>query len=105
MTNNPALTAWLAVGFAGQLAFSCRFLVQWVASERRHRSVIPVAFWWLSLAGGMLLLAYAVARRDPVFIVGQASGLVVYSRNLVLVRRSRASADSQRVPDRRSLGA
>jgi lipid-A-disaccharide synthase-like uncharacterized protein len=78
---------WLLLGFLGQAAFSARFLVQWLASERRRDSVVPVAFWWLSLAGGTLLLAYALHRRDPVFVLGQGAGLVVYLRNLVLIRR------------------
>ena len=81
---------WLAVGLAGQIAFGARFLVQWIASERKGRSVIPIAFWWLSLLGGVVLLAYAIYRRDPVFIIGQGSGLIVYARNLVLIRRRRA---------------
>jgi lipid-A-disaccharide synthase-like uncharacterized protein len=76
---------WLAVGFAGQLVFTSRFLVQWIASERSGRSVVPAAFWWLSLGGAVLLLAYAIWRRDPVFILGQAFGFVVYARNLVLL--------------------
>jgi lipid-A-disaccharide synthase-like uncharacterized protein len=83
---------WLAVGFAGQAMFTCRFLLQWIASERRKESVVPVMFWWLSVAGGLLLLGYALRRGDPVFIVGQAAGLVVYTRNLVLIRRGRARA-------------
>jgi|OpeIllAssembly_1097287.scaffolds.fasta_scaffold947207_2 lipid-A-disaccharide synthase-like uncharacterized protein len=78
---------WLAVGFAGQLLFTSRFLVQWVASERQRQSVIPTAFWWLSLGGAALLLAYAIWRRDPVFILGQAFGFVVYTRNLILIAR------------------
>jgi lipid-A-disaccharide synthase-like uncharacterized protein len=81
--------AWLAIGFAAQLLFSARFLVQWIASERARRSVIPIAFWFLSLAGGTLLLAYAIWRRDPVFILGQSSGIIVYSRNLYLISRER----------------
>lgn len=80
-------TTWLVVGLAGQLTFGARFLVQWLVSERRGRSVIPIAFWWLSLLGGLVLFSYAVHRRDPVFIIGQAFGLVVYARNLVLIRR------------------
>lgn len=80
---------WLAIGLAGQLAFGARFLVQWIVSERRGKSVIPFAFWWLSLGGGLILLAYAVHRRDPVFILGQAFGLIVYVRNVVLIRRRR----------------
>ncbi len=105
MGANPQPLAWLVVGFAGQAAFSSRFLVQWVASERRGRSVVPTAFWWLSLLGGALLLAYAFARRDPVFILGQTAGVVVYARNLMLVRRERRERAGQWVPDRRSLGA
>ena len=80
-------TVWIAVGFVGQLLFTSRFLVQWVASERRGESVVPRAFWWFSLAGGATLLAYAAWRQDPVFVLGQAAGLVVYARNLVLIGR------------------
>jgi lipid-A-disaccharide synthase-like uncharacterized protein len=83
---------WLGIGLLGQALFSARFLVQWIASERRRRSVVPVAFWYLSLGGGLTLLAYAVYRQDPVFILGQASGLFVYGRNLYLVRRAIGSA-------------
>jgi lipid-A-disaccharide synthase-like uncharacterized protein len=78
---------WFALGLAGQAAFFSRFLVQWLASERAGRSYIPEAFWWLSLAGAMLLLAYAIHRKDPVFVLGQAFGWLVYARNLVLLRR------------------
>ncbi|MGI1662263.1 lipid-A-disaccharide synthase N-terminal domain-containing protein [Palleronia sp. KMU-117] len=85
-------TFWIGIGFLGQLLFTSRFLVQWIASERRRESVIPLAFWWLSLAGGLTLLAYAIWRLDPVFILGQATGLVVYSRNLILIGRSRREA-------------
>jgi lipid-A-disaccharide synthase-like uncharacterized protein len=84
--------AWLALGFLGQGLFTCRFLVQWIVSERRKASVIPVMFWWFSLGGGALLLIYAIARRDPVFVLGQGAGLVVYLRNLILIRRERAAA-------------
>jgi lipid-A-disaccharide synthase-like uncharacterized protein len=79
------------VGFAGQLLFSARFLVQWIASERAGRSVIPVAFWYFSLAGGVVLLAYALYRADPVFIVGQGMGAFIYLRNLMLISRERHS--------------
>jgi lipid-A-disaccharide synthase-like uncharacterized protein len=78
---------WLSVGFLGQALFSSRFLVQWIASERRKESVIPLSFWFLSVGGGLALLLYAVHRLDPVFIVGQAAGLFVYLRNLLLIRR------------------
>jgi len=75
---------WVVLGFAAQGLFTTRFLVQWVASERQKRSVVPRAFWYLSVAGGGLLLVYAIYRRDPVFILGQATGLIVYVRNLML---------------------
>jgi lipid-A-disaccharide synthase-like uncharacterized protein len=77
----------LGLGFLGQLLFSARFLVQWLASERAGRSVVPQAFWWLSILGGATLFVYAVIRKDPVFIVGQGAGLAIYLRNIVLIRR------------------
>lgn len=85
-------TFWLFLGILGQALFSARFLVQWLASEARRRSVVPAAFWWLSLAGGAALLAYAMWRRDPVFIVGQSFGLLVYLRNLTLLRAAMTPA-------------
>ena len=78
-------TIWLAVGFIGQALFSARFLVQWIKSERAKKSVFPVAFWYFSIAGGLTLLAYAIYRQDPVFILGQATGLFIYFRNLYFV--------------------
>ena len=83
---------WLAFGFLGQACFSMRFIWQWLYSEYRKRSVIPVAFWYFSLAGGATLLIYALHREDPVFIVGQGAGLVIYSRNLYLIHRERRRA-------------
>jgi lipid-A-disaccharide synthase-like uncharacterized protein len=83
---------WLALGFAAQALFASRFLVQWIASERVGRSIIPNAFWFLSLAGGLLLLTYAIYRKDPVFILGQATGAFIYTRNLVLIYREQARA-------------
>jgi lipid-A-disaccharide synthase-like uncharacterized protein len=79
------LMFWLTIGFLGQTLFTARFLVQWIASERKRRSVVPAAFWWLSLLGGTALLAYAIFRRDPVIITGQVMGLFVYARNLMLL--------------------
>jgi lipid-A-disaccharide synthase-like uncharacterized protein len=76
---------WVVLGFVAQGFFTMRFLVQWIASERARQSVIPVAFWFFSIGGGVLLLAYALYRRDPVFIAGQALGLVVYVRNLYFI--------------------
>lgn len=80
---------WLAVGFFGQAMFFMRFFVQWVYSERERRSIIPVAFWYFSLAGGAILLAYAIYKMDSVFIAGQGAGLLVYGRNLYFIRRKR----------------
>jgi lipid-A-disaccharide synthase-like uncharacterized protein len=79
---------WLGIGFLGQALFSLRFLVQWLASERRGRSVIPRAFWYFSLAGSAVLLAYAIHLQDPVFMVGQGFGLLIYVRNLQLSERT-----------------
>jgi lipid-A-disaccharide synthase-like uncharacterized protein len=76
-------------GFAGQFVFMLRFLVQWLVSERRGRSMVPVAFWYLSCAGGLMLLIYAVLREDLVFMAGQSLGLVIYLRNLALIHRRR----------------
>ena len=76
---------WVILGFFAQICFTMRFVVQWIASERAKRSVMPVAFWFFSLAGGSLLLVYAIARKDPVFIAGQGLGLIVYVRNLWLI--------------------
>jgi lipid-A-disaccharide synthase-like uncharacterized protein len=77
----------LVLGFVAQGAFFMRFVVQWIASERNKRSVVPVAFWYFSVVGGVLLLAYSIYRKDPVFIVGQAAGLFIYARNLMLIYR------------------
>lgn len=90
---NPTL--WACIGFLGQGLFTMRFLVQWMASERKRESVMPVAFWWFSLAGGFVLLAYTIYRRDPPLILGQAMGNVVYIRNLMLVSKSRRRAAKQ----------
>jgi lipid-A-disaccharide synthase-like uncharacterized protein len=86
---------WLAVGFAGQALFTARFIVQWLRSEQARKSIIPMAFWYLSLAGGLTLLIYALHRRDPVFILGQAAGAIVYIRNIVLVIRERRALASE----------
>jgi lipid-A-disaccharide synthase-like uncharacterized protein len=83
---------WLSIGLLGQAMFSMRFIVQWIASERRRRSVVPLAFWYFSVAGGVILLGYALYRRDPVFILGQGAGLFVYARNLWLIYRAPAHA-------------
>ena len=86
---------WLLLGFLGQFIFGARFILQWIVSERRRESHIPIQFWYLSIVGGAITLAYAIHRRDPVFIVGQASGLLVYIRNLMLIYRAqRRTADN-----------
>lgn len=81
---------WLGIGFFAQVLFTSRFMVQWIASERAGKSIVPISFWFLSLSGGALLLVYAIWRKDPVFILGQSTGVFIYTRNLVLVYRERA---------------
>ncbi len=80
---------WLMIGFAGQLLFTMRFVVQWLQSERMRKSIIPTAFWYFSIAGGVVLLCYAIHKRDPVFITGQAAGVFIYLRNLYFILRER----------------
>ncbi len=79
---------WLMVGFLGQLLFSMRFIIQWLASEKAGRSVMPDLFWFFSIAGGAVLLGYALYRADPVFIMGQGMGLFIYARNLYFIKRT-----------------
>lgn len=80
---------WVLFGFAAQAMFMGRFLVQWIASERAKASIIPIAFWYFSLVGGIMLLSYAIHRQDPVFILGQALGLLIYTRNLWFIHRKK----------------
>ena len=80
---------WRGIGLLGQGLFFSRFLVQWIASERRKESVIPLYFWYLSLSGGIILFFYAMHIRDPIFILGQSCGVFVYTRNLVLIFRKK----------------
>lgn len=90
------LDFWVILGFVAQGLFTMRFVVQWLASERAKASVIPVAFWIFSLGGGFLLLVYSIARQDPVFIAGQGLGLLIYIRNLMLIRKStKRAAESE----------
>ncbi|MDD5200039.1 MAG: lipid-A-disaccharide synthase N-terminal domain-containing protein [Terrimicrobiaceae bacterium] len=89
--TSPAGIAWVSLGLLGQLIFTGRMLVQWLASEKSGRSVIPVAFWWMSLGGAVMLVVYFIWRRDIVGVVGQGTGLFIYARNLVLIRRSRGA--------------
>ncbi len=83
---------WILLGFVAQFFFTMRFLVQWIASEKAKRSVVPIAFWFFSLFGGGLLFVYAVQREDPVFIAGQGLGLIIYIRNLWLIANERKSS-------------
>lgn len=91
-------TFWLVFGFFGQALFFMRFVVQWISSERQKKSVIPLAFWYFSIGGGLTLLLYAISRRDPVFIAGQSIGLFVYLRNLHLIAAERRAKDSDAKP-------
>lgn len=78
---------WLVVGLTGQALFFMRFLVQWIASEKKRESVVPLAFWYFSIGGAILLLIYAIYRRDPVFIIGQSMGFLIYGRNLYFIHK------------------
>jgi lipid-A-disaccharide synthase-like uncharacterized protein len=80
---------WLGIGLFGQGLFFMRFFVQWLVSEKQGRSVIPTAFWYFSLLGGITLLSYAIWRRDPVFILGQSTGLFIYLRNIYFIGREK----------------
>lgn len=84
------------VGLIGQALFTARFIVQWLASERAGRSVIPIAFWFLSIGGGLLLLAYSLYQQDPVFILGQSLGTFIYLRNLMFVFREKRARQQQK---------
>ena len=80
---------WLIIGMLGQALFSARFIVQWLASEKAGKSVVPDLFWYFSIVGGLTLFIYALYRQDPVFIIGQGSGLFIYARNLYFIRRKK----------------
>ena len=86
------INGWVLFGFLGQAAFSARFIVQWIVSEKNKESTIPVVFWYLSLVGGLILFIYAIYKKDPVFVIGQGSGLFVYIRNLVLIKKKESQA-------------
>jgi len=80
---------WLVVGFIGQALFGMRFLIQWIISEKRGESIIPLAFWYFSIGGSIILLSYAIHKQDPVFILGQSLGSIIYIRNLILISRKK----------------
>ncbi len=82
-------TLWQAIGFIGQILFSMRFILQWIASEKEKRSVMPITFWYFSMFGSITLLSYAIYQQDPVFILGQSFGMVIYLRNLYYVFKTK----------------
>jgi len=86
-------TLWIIIGFVGQGLFTMRFVVQWISSEKNKKSVIPLAFWYFSLAGGIVLFSYALYRKDPVFILGQSFGVFVYTRNLYFIYKEKKAAE------------
>jgi lipid-A-disaccharide synthase-like uncharacterized protein len=81
---------WLAFGLVAQLFFTARFLVQWISSERAGKSVVPIAFWFFSMGGGLMTLVYGVVKREPVIIVGQALATIIYIRNIMLIMKDRS---------------
>jgi lipid-A-disaccharide synthase-like uncharacterized protein len=87
MTNSTADIMWLTIGFIAQGVFTMRFVVQWLYSEFHKKSMIPTAFWYLSISGSLMLLLYAIHKRDPVFILGQSFGSLVYLRNLYFIHK------------------
>jgi lipid-A-disaccharide synthase-like uncharacterized protein len=91
-------TIWIAIGFLGQGLFFGRWVIQWIVSERKAESQVPIAFWYLSLIGGLITLAYAIYRLDPVFIAGQSIGAIVYIRNLMLIYRQGSAVAAGTIP-------
>ena len=87
--SNHLNALWIGIGLLGQAMFSARFLIQWLASERVKQSIVPDLFWYFSLSGGLILLTYAIHKKDPVFILGQGTGILIYSRNLYFIYRQR----------------
>ena len=85
---------WLIIGFVGQALFGARFIIQWVVSEKKRESTIPLSFWYCSIGGAVVLLAYAIHKQDPVFIVGQSMGSIIYIRNLILIDRKKKALAS-----------
>lgn len=86
---------WLCIGLLGQTLFMMRFIVQWIHSERHQQSLIPLSFWYLSLLGGLTVLAYGIHKVEPVIILGQLPGTIVYARNLILIKRSAQNTNSK----------
>lgn len=101
----PEEIIWLSIGFLGQFLFAMRFIIQWIVSEKKRDSVIPIAFWYFSIGGGAILLSYAIWRADPVIILGQCTGLLIYLRNLYFVTRRRKVDLDVPDPDREGMAA
>ncbi len=99
MTTPDIATLWMGIGFAGQAIFGTRFVVQWIATERKRRSVVPVSFWYLSLLGSVFLLAYSIYRRDAVFIAGFSLNMIIYLRNLYFIHHRPSEPVAQREAD------
>lgn len=89
---NTWMNGWVLFGFFGQFVFAMRFIIQWIVSEKKKESTVPLSFWYLSICGGVILLIYAIYKKDPVFMIGQASGLIVYTRNLMLITKKKKVA-------------
>ncbi len=92
--SNHLNVLWIGIGLLGQAMFSARFLIQWLASERVKQSIVPDLFWYFSLSGGLILLTYAIHKKDPVFILGQGTGILIYARNLYFIYRQRLECKS-----------
>jgi len=86
---NTWMNGWVLFGFFGQFVFAMRFIIQWIVSEKKKESIVPLSFWYLSICGGVILLIYAIYKNDPVFMLGQATGLIVYARNLMLITKKK----------------
>lgn len=86
---NTWINGWVLFGFFGQFVFAMRFIIQWIVSEKKKESIVPLSFWYLSICGGVILLIYAIYKKDPVFMLGQATGLIVYARNLMLITKKK----------------
>ena len=95
--NNYPETIMIVIGFGGQTLFAARFIIQWLSSENAGRSVIPVAFWYFSISGGLVLLTYAIWRQDPVIIAGQSVGILIYARNLYFINREKQEKQTYKV--------
>ena len=104
MGTPDGASLWMGIGFAGQAIFGARFVVQWIATERKRRSVVPLSFWYLSLLGSVFLLAYSIYRQDVVFIAGFSLNMVIYLRNLYFIHRRQSDSESQPPADEKDIG-